>query len=132
MALEQLKEWIGMFGHGLVAQYAPRVAGGAINKACHDWKLDVAKVTDYVNRGESLWKELSPEDWQQLASVAEVVGNLDFITPDLLIESIKKDFPKVASLLINWPEATVWLEKQIHDLKGGVQSASIDNQETGE
>jgi hypothetical protein len=132
MALDKLKEWVGMFGHGMVTQYAPRVAGGAINKACHDWKLDVAKITEYVNHDESLWKGLTQDDWQQMASVTEVVGNLDFVTADLLIDSIKKDFPKVASLLINWPEATVWLEKQISDLKGGVERINMDKNQPSE
>lgn len=132
MELSQLKEWIGIFGRGLVMNSAPRVVGGAINAACHEWKLDVAKITWYVQHNESLWRGLTSEQWEEIGKMGEVLGDLDFITPQLMIDSIKADFPKVASLLVNWPEGFAWLEKQVSDLKGGVIGADIDKTETGD
>ena len=109
---------------------APRVVGGMLNQLCHEWKLDKAKITEYVENNTSLWNQLTPENWKEIAVLADVLGDLDFITPELVIESIKKDFYQIASLLVNWPEASAWLERQITELKQGIVSTDIDNKDT--
>jgi len=98
-------------------EMAPGIAGGIINELFHQWHVDVAKITQDVQSDRSLWDGMKPEQRNQLKSLPRRVGNLDFITPAFIINSVKKDFPSVASLLLNWPEANEWLVRQIEELK---------------
>lgn len=115
--LDALKQYAGIFGKGLLLQIAPGVAEGFINDLFHEWKVDAAKVKQDVLNNKPLLDEMKPEQLAQLKSLKQRVGSLDFITPDLVINSIKHDFPGVASLFVNWPEAGEWLARQIEDLK---------------
>lgn len=114
--LDKLKGFGSILGKGMV----PGIAGGFINELFHQWHVDVAMITQYVQNNQSLWDGLTPDMRNQLGVVAEKVGNLDFITPEFLITSIKKDFSGVASLFLKWPEAAEWLDRQINDLKAGL------------
>lgn len=116
--LDTIKQYAGMFGTGLLKQMAPGVASGFINGLFHQWHVDVAKITQDVQSNRPLWDELEPDQRREISDLAKRVG-LDFITPEFFINSIKKDFPGVASLFLHWPEAAEWLASQIDDLKAG-------------
>lgn len=118
--LDRVKEGAGVFGKGLLLQVAPNIAAGIINELFNRWKIDVAKVTEKINNNASLWSELAPEHKQELIDLSEKIS-LDFITPEFFINSIKRNFPGVASLFLNWPEAADWLTRQIAELKGGIK-----------
>jgi hypothetical protein len=115
--LDKLKQYGGVIGRGLLLQMAPQVAGGYINQLFHQWNVDVHKITEDIQSNRSLWEDIKPEQKEQLSSLAARIGNLDFITSELVIESIKTDFPAVASLFLGWPEAQEWLAKQLDELK---------------
>jgi hypothetical protein len=115
--LDIIKQYAGIFGKGLLLQIAPGVAEGFINKLFHEWKVDTNKVWQDVLNNKSLLDEMKPEQLEQLKTLKQRVGSLDFITPDLVIKSIKDDFSGVASLFMNWPPAGEWLAKQIEGLK---------------
>jgi hypothetical protein len=112
------------YGSGLIKEMVPVMAGGFINELFHQWHVDLAMVTQLVQGNQSLWDRLDPDTREQLSHMAQKVGSLDFITPEFLITSIRKDFSGVASLLLNWPEATEWLDRQINELKAGVSGES--------
>lgn len=118
--LDTLKQYGGVLGTGLMRQAAPGIASGFINRFFHEWKVDVARITQDVQSGRSLLDQLSPDQQREFAIMAKRVGALDFITPAFLVNSIKKDFPTVASLFVNWPEAAEWLNKQVNDLKQAI------------
>lgn len=102
-------------------QMAPEIAGGLINDLFHQWNMDVAKVTEDVRENKSFWFKMDPEQHEQLRVLAEKLGDVDFLTPDVVINGIKKDFPGVASLILNWPEAEEWMLLQIADVKARVR-----------
>lgn len=112
------------FGKGLLAEAAPSFASGVIIELFHQWDVTVTKVTEDVQRDRSLWADIEPDDRKQLAVFARQLGSLDFITPELIIESIKEEFPAVASLFLNWPEAGQWLIRQVEQLKKEVTAQS--------
>jgi hypothetical protein len=118
--LDKIKRYGSFLGIGLVKEMAPGIAGGFINELFHKWHVDVAMITQLVQNNQSLWDRLTPDTRNQLSDLTKRVGNLDFITPNFLITSIKKDFPSVASLFVSWPEAADWLTRQISELKAGV------------
>jgi hypothetical protein len=115
--LDRLKQYGGVIGKGLLLQMAPQIAGGYINELFHQWNVDIDKITKDVQANRSLWEDVKPEQKEQLSNLATRMGNLDFITPEFVIESIKTDFPAVASLFLGWPEAQEWLARQLEELK---------------
>ena len=123
--LDALKKSASAVGIGLLKGMAPRIASGFINEQFHQWHVDVAKITQDVQNNRSLWGEMEPDQRRQIDDLAKRVGNLDFITPEFLINSIKKDFPGVASLFLNWSEAAEWLARQIEDLKEQGSSETV-------
>jgi len=106
---------------------APGIAEGAINQLFHEANVDVIKLGDYVQHNRSLWDQLSPQQQAELKSTSLLLGDLDFITPELIVNAIKQDFWLVANLLVNWPEAADWLERQINELKERIASMDTEN-----
>ena len=115
--IAKIKDIAGIFGKGLLLQMAPSMAGGFINDYFHEWKVDEAMIAVDVRNDRCLWAKLTDEQWRQFRDAAEAVGGLNFLTPELVIDSIKKDFPGVASLFLNWPEAAEWLSRQLDLLR---------------
>lgn len=113
-----------MFGKGLILQMAPEISGGIINGLFHEWNMDITKVTEFVRGNKTLWSMVEPEQQEQLGALVEKVGDLDFLTADVLIDGIKEDFPGLASLFLNWPEAGAWLLLQVEDFKAQFGSPS--------
>jgi len=111
------KDVANIFGRGLLLEMAPGVAGGFINDLFHSWKVDVAKITSHVKNDTYLWEKVTDEQWDQLKTASDKVGGLDFLTVDVVVGGIKKDFPAVASLFLNWPEAGQWLARQLDMLR---------------
>jgi hypothetical protein len=118
--LDRLKEYAGLFRTGMLKQMTPAITGGFINGFFHEWKVDREKITDYVENDRSLWDNLTPDQQQEINTLTQNI-DLNFVTPVFLINSIRKDFPAVASLFLSWPEAAEWLDRQIQELKGGVE-----------
>jgi hypothetical protein len=120
--LDKIKQLAAPFGRGLLAEAAPAIAGGVLTEFLHQWHVDVASITQDIQSDRSLWTDIGPDERRQLAFFAKKIGNLDFITPEWFIENIKEDFPAVASLFLNWPEAGEWLVRQIDELKREVMA----------
>lgn len=112
-----VKEYAGMIGKGLVLQMAPKITGGMVNELFHRWNMNLAEVTLDVQNDRSLWDRIDPGTQEELKHLMSLMANLDFITPEVIIEGITADFPSIASLFLGWPEAMDWLAKQIENLK---------------
>jgi len=111
--LAKIKEMAGIFGKGMLLHMAPSLTGGVINDYFHEWKVDEVGIAAAVKNNRCLWEKLTDDQWEHLSQAAETIGGLDFLTPELVIDSIKKDFPGVASQFVNWPAAGEWLGHQL-------------------
>jgi hypothetical protein len=125
--LDSIKGIARSFGKGLLLEAAPQIISGVIIQLFHQWKLDKAVITEYVNNDVSLWSKMTLRQQKQLTLAATQLGSLDFLTPEFVVESIKDDFLSVASLLVNWPEAGEWLARQIEEIKAGVSNTDISH-----
>lgn len=117
-----LKKYAGILGRGLVLELTPRMARGFINELFHHWKVNPDKITQDVFDDRS-W-EMEPAQLEYLRALEQRVGNLNFITPELVIDSIKVDFPEVARLFLEWPPAGEWLSRQVEGIKRQVNGES--------
>ena len=117
--LEKIRQVADMFGRGLLLQMAPRMVSSLVIDLFDDLKLDKAQIQHDVTDNRSLWDALPPDQQRQLRTAAQKLGDLDFLTADFVIQSIKKEprHAQVASLLLNWPEANEWLARQLDELK---------------
>lgn len=115
--LDKLKRYAEVFGSGLTLEVMPDITAGVILEIFHHWQIDVTKVTRHVEQNISLWGKLEPHQRENLKKAAQRVGKVDWATPNWFIKTIKKDYPAVASLILDWPEAYAWLEHQIEELK---------------
>jgi hypothetical protein len=124
---DRFKRYGGKVAKGLLQEMIPRMAAGLIVDKFTEWHVDLAKITGYIQNNSSLWAELTDENKRQLAYAARQAGSLDFITRDFFIAAIQEEFPAIASLFLKWGMAAQWLDRQIIELKGGVNSINIDN-----
>jgi hypothetical protein len=118
---DKFKQYGRTFGRGLITEMVPGMAAGLIVDLFHEWNVNLASITSDIQNNRSLWGGLEEEQKQQLAFAARQIGNLDFITPEFFINAIKKDFPDLASLLLNWNMAGQWLQRQIDDMKTEIE-----------
>lgn len=115
-----VKKYGGFLGKGLIGEFAPEVIRGALVEMFRIRNLDVEKAIYWVETNSSLWDSLEPQYRERFSHLAHKVGKLDWLTADWVIESIKMDFPAVASLFLGWEEGRNWLEKQINQIRNEV------------
>lgn len=114
---DQLKQYGGMFAKGLIPTVAPGIAAGLMTDLFHQWNVDLARITSDIQNNRSLWAGLEDDHKRQLAFAAKRIGTIDFITVEWFIDAIKKDFPDIASLFLNWGMAGQWLQRQVEEIK---------------
>lgn len=120
------KYYGGLFAKGLMPQVVPGIAAGVLTDMFHEWKIDLTRITTDIQNNRSLWHGLQEDYKQQLAFAAQRLGSLDFITTDWFIDAIKKDFPAIASLFLNWNMAGQWLQRQIDEIKSQIEEMNKD------
>lgn len=117
--LDKIRQVADIFGRGLLLQMAPRMVSALVVDLFDELKLDKAQIEHHVAADKSLWDALSVDQQEQLRTAAQKLGDLDFLTTEFIIHSIK-DQPRhaqVASLLLNWPEGNEWLGRQLDELR---------------
>jgi hypothetical protein len=120
--MNRLKGYGSMLGKGLLLQMAPGVAKGVIRELFTQYQVTVEKVVDDVKNNRPLLDNIGEEQLKNLKGAGSALGNLDFIDAKFVIDSIKDDFPAVASLFLSWTDANQWLLRQINALKKIAQS----------
>jgi hypothetical protein len=120
--MNRLKGYGSMLGKGLLLQMAPGVAKGVIKELFTQYQVTVGKVVDDVKNNRPLLDNIGEEQLKNLKGAGSALGNLDFIDAKFVIDSIKDDFPAVASLFLSWTDANQWLLRQINALKKIAQS----------
>lgn len=127
--LDKIRQLVELFGRGLVLQMAPRIASSMVIDLFDELKLDKAQIQHDVTSNRSLWDALPTDQQEQLRTAAQKLGNLDFLTADFVIQSIKDEprHAQAASVLLNWPEANEWLARQLDELKTQAYSPTVVN-----
>lgn len=106
----------------ITAQTAPGLAKGAILKLVAD--KSAQQVLDMVREWQNgdVWQTI-PEEWQENIVLAEEkTGILAKITTQWLANSLRKDKPALASLLMNSKEMQKGIRKAVRDIRRGTES----------
>jgi predicted oxidoreductase (fatty acid repression mutant protein) len=113
--LDKIKGYLPTLGKGLLLQVAPNVARGLIREYFKQWNVTVEKVVDDVKNNRSILDNMTVAQQNQLKGLGSI--NLDFFDAQFVIDSLKDDFPAVASLFASWTDANQWLVRQVNALK---------------
>ena len=116
------KDSIKLYGNillkGGLSEAAPKIAKGALVEFLVSREVDRTTVQDWVLGNKSLWEALGADYQQTLKELTSSIDNIDWLTYDWVVDSIKHDLPAVASLLVGWRKAHNWLIRQIELIKG--------------
>jgi len=119
---DSLKKYVDIFTKGVAIYSAPGIAKGMLLELLRKRKVSVYTLSELVNNRTDLWN-LAGEYYQEMGRrLAVRVGNLDWITPEWVVESLKDEYPSIASLFIGWKKAANWLEKQTTLIRDNLQS----------
>lgn len=120
--LDQIKNYAQALGKGMLLDMVPSIAKGLINDLFGEWNASVSKITADIHADRDFWSNLTDEQWEHFRKVRDMLGDMDFLTADLVVNAIAKDYPGIASLFLNSPMAYQWLEKQMASLKKRLES----------
>lgn len=120
MDLQLLKQYADVLTKGIVIEAAPKMAAGALVRLFQAKKIDRAMVRELIRSDASLWGKVGENHRNMLRELARRVGDLSWITPGWAIESLRRDFPGIASLFLNDEPALTWLTAQLEELKKGL------------
>jgi hypothetical protein len=120
-------KWLNIAGRGFILENVPKIAKGMLNyylKGDPDTgrkPVTVRDILEIVDRNESLWKHISPQDYKRIQNIALKIGDLDWLTPGWIIDAGKGENPAIASLFVNDERCYAWLTTQVNEVKMNVE-----------
>ncbi len=105
---------------GLASQFSPQITKGLLIEYLS--KVELSDIMTYVEKNTSLWSQMTPEYQAKAKKVVKMQGGLNWLTSEWLIEAVRKDIPRLASLFLGWQKARNWLDRQVIDLKERVSA----------
>lgn len=108
-------------GRGVVIHYAPMILKGAMKE--YLGKVPFKEMVAQVKENKSLWAQLPPQYQTSFKNVGSKLGDLEWLTPEWVIEAARTSAPSLASLFIGWPEGQEWLLRQTEEIKLNIKGA---------
>ncbi len=110
-----------VLGKGVAATFGPSIMKGALVELFKRRGVDVKKATLWIETNKSLWDSFDPERKRQFRHLAAKVGDMSWFTTDWAIDSLREEYPAVASLFLGWKKGANWLARQIEIIKQELQ-----------
>lgn len=102
---------------GFVKANAPAVVKGMLSEWLSTTKIDFKMLTMAVKTDMRLWPLLPTNYYPALSNIAKATGDLEWLTPDWLIDVAREAHPPMASLFLGDDVAYAWLKAQVDDCK---------------
>lgn len=115
--MDRIKDFGKLTLKGLMTTEAPSLLKGVLNELLRRDNITVDKVVTMVQKNQALWDQLPSDILHSLHRAAEHITDVDWITVEWFIETIKKDHPALASLFLSWRKGRNWLRRQIEVIK---------------
>lgn len=115
---DSVKKYLDFFTKGVIANQVPNIAKGMLNHYLTSGKVTVKTITELVETKTNLW-EMMKEEHRDLARrmIKDAGGDLNWLTIEWFVESLRGKHSSLASLLISWPNSRTWLNKQLEIFK---------------
>lgn len=118
--MTSIKKYGRMLGKGIIIEMVPGIAKGVLVEILKKYGASVKGTTQWVQDDVSLWDIIGPKYQFQLQNLGDKIGNLNWLTSDWIIDTLRHDLPGIASLFLGWSEAREWLDRQIEIIKGKI------------
>jgi len=119
--MSDILKYGGVLGKGVVATFAPSILKGALVELFRVRKVDVKKATKWVLANNSLWDSLEPEHKRQFKQLTSKLGDTSWMTTEWAIDSLREEYPALASLFLGWTKGRNWLARQVEIIKTELQ-----------
>lgn len=113
--INQVQKLGGPTLRGLASHFAPQIAAGLMVEYLN--KVKITEIITYVEKNISLWSQMTPEYQAKVCKMLSTQKNLSWLTTEWLIDAIRKDIPRLASLFLGWDKARNWLERQMDEIR---------------
>ena len=120
MTLSNLSGLLPHLPKALISQAIPGILKGALINVFDQKNVDIIVLRKWVEDDVSLWGMISPQYQNYIRNFAPKLGNVDWFTPDWLIDAVREKYPAVASLFMGWDKASNWLKRQAAEIKAGI------------
>jgi len=114
--LDRLAKYKGPIRRAVLSEIAPGVIKGYLLEFLAREHMTVSKLTTYVESNKSLWSMVTPEYQTKIQNLAKGIS-INWLTPHWLIDSVRNDFPSLASLFMSDPDAARWLQDQVRIIR---------------
>ena len=114
--LEIFEQWRGPVARGFISEAMPEIIKGAMLEALIEQKVTVEVLVEWIKTDHDLWDLFSPHIGNNLDMISKL-GPYKWLTSEWLLESIRKERPDLASLILNWEKASEWLARQLENIK---------------
>jgi hypothetical protein len=108
------------YGHvllaGLLSEVSPEMIKGAMIEMLS--QTSVRETSEWVEKDFTLWDKIPPFAQARLKKYSNHFGDLEWLTTEWVIDSLREDHPGLASLFLGWKKANNWLTRQIDIIKG--------------
>lgn len=119
--MPDLKRYGNLLGRGVTATFAPSVIKGVLLGFFRTTNVTTEKATEWVLADKSLWDSLDPESQRRFRQMASKIGNVRWMTVNWAIDSLRDEFPALASLFLGWTKGRNWLARQVERWKAEIQ-----------
>lgn len=118
MSLKKIADkYITPLGKSILHNQGPAVFKGVFVNFLKKQTVSVDLVARWVRQDQCLWSLFREQDKEIGRKFVSALGGTDWFTADWVITAIADEFSGVASLIVNWPAARQWLERQVEDMK---------------
>jgi len=119
---EKILALLNITGKGLILNNLPSITRGIIVEIMKRQHLTLDDVIGMVAKDDLLWNRIGQENYARIQNVAVRFGSdISWFTTDFFIDTIKKDFPSIASLFLSDHRSYVWLTTQVEVVKARVE-----------
>jgi len=102
---------------GLKIKYAPGMLQGFLVEALAIKGVGVAELSLAVKGHLDLWAQVPELQQGRVRGMVADLGDMEWFTPDWVIEAIRHRHPALASLFRGWKPAKTWLCRQVNTIR---------------
>ena len=122
-----IKDFIKSSMRGLISNSAPLLTKGMINELIVLRSITPETIIPMVEKRQSLWGMVKPENYPKIkATLAQVDDDFEWFNGEWLLQAIVEKHPAIVSLFIGWKKGQNWLQRQIEEIKAGVEGIRND------
>ena len=124
--LKNLKQLANILGRGLVGESAPSIAAGIFVELFHQQRVSFISITKLIQSDTLLWEKVEERHQNMFRKLAGRIGDIQWLNSEWAINTLRPEFPGIASLFLNDETAYQWLEKNLEEIRQQCKKSGTD------